>query len=184
MDARHGLLGRGVFRMGGAMAGKGAPAIYDEQGRRLCRLCRVNIVPPGNLRNRRYVCSKCYRRSPVAVRYEASDKARATKARYKASDKRRAAQGRSNAKRNPRRIWVAGRYHSMARTPEQAEMLNDHVRRRIDEFKQEQSARAQFVAGDPWSDLLRDTPPSGQPVGQPSRPTVGVSPIAHRACQA
>ena len=50
--------------------------------------------------------------------------------------------------RNRRRIRIGEGYHSLAASVEQAQVINAHIRRRLDEFKQGQQARkeAQGVA--------------------------------------
>jgi hypothetical protein len=68
-------------------------------------------------------------------KYAASAKGRERMRKYEAS-----ARGRE---RLQRRIRVGRDYRGQALTPELASLINDHARRRISEFEQGQSARAE-----------------------------------------
>ena len=91
---------------------------------RLCRLCGERPVPPCRIKEHDFRCSIC-RRSTAAYR--------ASQARYEALPRRREAQRVKAADRAKRRIMVGRRYHSMAKTPEEARRINAHIKGRLNE---------------------------------------------------
>lgn len=103
----------------------------------LCRKCSEREVPPGRIRHRKYVCSRCENAAPERQR-----RIRAHRTKYNHSAKGQAA----NAERWHRRIWVGSDYHSIAASAEQAAAIQAHIRERMHVFKQGQSSRAAMEA--------------------------------------
>jgi hypothetical protein len=101
-----------------------------------CRKCGSPKVAPAQAKRHDWICVKCQNARPVCL------KARRD---YMRRRNRTAAGKRVYA----RRIFVFGKHYGMARTPEEAAALRSYIRRRLCEFKQGQSARAQ-AEGDPY----------------------------------
>ena len=115
--------------------------VFDAQGRRLCVKCLERPAEPGHVKRRVYRCQPCYNISNRAAsqRYRDSDRNRAAQFRYRHSDK-----GRSwDQQYQARKVVVSGRHYLTAETPEQARIIRDHIRRRLHEFVEGLSARAE-----------------------------------------
>lgn len=85
---------------------------------RLCRLCRERPVPASRLKWRDYRCTWCRHHTPAYQNYERTPE-RIAANRVKA------------AMRASRRIHVGSQYHSMAKTAEQASLINAHIKERL-----------------------------------------------------
>lgn len=88
---------------------------------RQCRLCNQRPVSPSRLRDHDYRCSRCRNSSPAAL---------AARYRYNRTPQRIAA----SRVRNPQRIFIGRRYHSIVPSTEQAERINAHIKERMIAF--------------------------------------------------
>ena len=85
-----------------------------------CKHCG-RPATPSRAKNRDRRCKRCINQSPAGI---------ARLARYNASAARKAVNRRHNA----RRIHVGGVYHSVARTADEAQRINAHIKERRREF--------------------------------------------------
>jgi hypothetical protein len=88
----------------------------------MCRRCGLRPVLPARLRARNHRCSRCVNSTPEAL---------ARIKRYRESAKGKATAKASNNRKNPRRIYIGERYHSVADTMERAHRINAHIKDRI-----------------------------------------------------
>src|SRR5688500_1217571 len=82
-----------------------------------CRLCGSPKLSPSRLRIHNHVCARCHNARPASKR---------SRARWM----------------NRKAIRAGGLYLGHGDTPEQAQQIRAHIRRRLDELKSRQSARA------------------------------------------
>lgn len=87
----------------------------------ICRLCQERQATPSRVRVRDYRCTRCIHATPGG---------RARDARYTSGEKRRAIVRRSNQ----RRLHVGRAYYSTARSADEAQRINAHIKERIREL--------------------------------------------------
>lgn len=104
---------------------------------KVCKHCGSDHIAPSRLKIRDYTCVKCRNAMPSQ---------KAGRARWASEKYRTDPAWRATKKRNLERHIRVGQHPrwGWAQTPEQARLIEDHIRGRLRELKQRQSARAQI----------------------------------------
>lgn len=103
---------------------------FPEAGRlRLCRVCQTRPCSAARARQHDYRCNPCRKQTPAY---------RDAEWRYRRTEKRMA----TRRELNRNRIYIGKRYHSAAKTAEQAQRINALIKEQLFGFKQRQSAGA------------------------------------------
>jgi hypothetical protein len=89
---------------------------------RLCRLCGERAANAARVKHWDYRCNPCRKQSPAHKAWRQRN-GRTPKERARA------------AERAKKRIMVGSHYHSMAKTAEQAQRINAHVKERMCHFR-------------------------------------------------
>lgn len=107
------------------------------------RLCPCHGKPMIRRRNG-YRCH--VKQVTYARRYQHSEKGKARRKATRICYLQSPSGRRNTVRANKRRVWIGRSYFGKS---EQAEMINGHVRRRVNEFKSRQQTRAEAESGTP-----------------------------------
>lgn len=92
--------------------------------------CGSTKIAPSRLRQRQYICTKCFNATPVALR---------ARKRY-VQRRRNTAEGQAYERsQNARRIRYNDHHFGYARTPDEKQAIQAHIQKRVHAFKGQSS---------------------------------------------